>query len=291
MRNLSRKFTRKLSRIRLVATDLDGTLLNDLGEISEVTRRSIRKLEELGLGLAIMTGRAHTSAERIADELGIRSPIISLDGGLVRLPHSDTAIFASYIKPRIVCAVIEESESALASLALLTDSGLVRLETSAILPGYIESLDIRTEVVDDLFPFVGKTIRMIAGSDSRDAILRIERAAKGFIPRVGTSLYRSSKHEGHWYIEVRNRNCSKATGLSHLERYFGIRRKHVAVVGDFKNDVEAFKRAGTGIAMKNAVRELKDRADMVTDRTNDDDGAAEFFDLIYQTRNNNRNVH
>lgn len=289
MRNLSRKLKRRLCQIRLVATDLDGTLLNNNGEISEVTRKSVRQLDELGIGLAIMTGRAHTSAEAIADDLGIKSPIISLDGGLVRLPHSDEVIFASYIRPQIVRAVIAESERNLSSIALLTDAGMVRAETSTILPGYIDSLGIRCEVVDDLSFFVRNTIRIIVGAETRDAVQAAARIARGVIPRVETSIYRSSTHVDRWYLEVRNRSCSKATGLVHLERFFGISKKEVAVMGDFRNDVEAFRRAGTGVAMRNAVRELKEKADMVTESTNDDDGAAEFFDIIYEIRNNNRN--
>lgn len=288
MRNLSQKVTHKLGHVKLVATDLDGTLLDDHGEISEATRSSVRRLEELGMRVAIMTGRAHSSAERIAHTLGVKSPIISLDGGLVRLPHSGGNIFASYIKPGVVRKVIDSAEQVLASVALFVDDRLIRLESSVMIPGYIESLDTETEIVDDLLPFADRTIRVIIGSDSKDAIRAINRSTAGLFSPVAASFYRSSQHDDRWYLEVRNRDCSKATGLVHLEKYFRINKKEVAVLGDFRNDIEAFKRAGTCIAMKNAVWELKEKADLVTESTNDGDGAAEFFELLYNIRNNNR---
>ncbi len=288
MHTLSRNLTGKLRHIRLIVTDLDGTLLDDEGEISEKTRRAVEKLNELGINLAIMTGRAHSSAERIADRLGLTSPIISLDGALVRLPHAEGNISASFIKPSTVRSALEEAEKKMTSIALLADDRLVKLESAATLPGYIESLDLESEVVEDLSPYVNTTVRIIAGGEHHEELKAIERVAFGLFSKVETSSYRSTAHNGRWYLEFRNKNCSKATGLAQLERYFGIGRKEVAVLGDFRNDIEAFKRAGTGIAMKNAVPELKKRADFITESTNDGDGAAEFFELLYETRKNNR---
>ena len=69
MQELSRSLIRKLKQIKLIVSDLDGTLLNDEGKISEATRQSVRKLRDNGMQFAIMTARAHSSAERIADEL------------------------------------------------------------------------------------------------------------------------------------------------------------------------------------------------------------------------------
>lgn len=288
MRTLSHKVSQKLAHVRLVATDLDGTLLNDEGEVSEATHRGVARLKELGMQVAIMTGRAHPSAERIADVLGMKSPIISLDGGLVRLPHSRENIFASYIQPKVVKKVISNAEAGLASVALFVDDKMLRLESDVMLPNYIDSLGLDTEVVEDLLPFADRTIRVIVGADSKDTIKAITRGAVGLFSHVEATMYRSSRHDSRWYLEIRNRDCSKATGLVHLEKYFRVSKKEVAVLGDFKNDIEAFKRAGTCVAMKNAVWELKQRADLVTESTNDGDGAAEFFELVYQIRNNNR---
>ncbi len=288
MPTLSDKLAEKLRRVKLVATDLDGTLLDNRGEISDVTRQGVQKLTEIGINLAIMTGRAHLSAERIADKLGLRTPIISLDGALVRLPHAEANIFASYVKPSTIKDVMEEADKSLTSVALLADDRLVRLESAATLPSYIGSLDLESEIVEDLFPYVDRTVRIIAGGDSHEAVKAIERVALSFFSKLEASFYRSSSHEGRWYLEIRNRNCSKATGLAHLEKYYGISKREVAVLGDFRNDIEAFKRAGTGIAMKNAVPELKDQADLVTESSNDGDGAAEFLELFYEVRKNDR---
>ncbi len=288
MDNLSPKLIKRLRQIRLVATDLDGTLLNNHGQISDVTKDSVRTLKGLGMRLAIMTARAHSSAERIADELDMKSPIISLDGGLIRLPHTDENVFASYMKADVVRTVIMEAEKRFSSVALFVDDKMLRLESDTLLPSYIDSLELDTIEVENLLPYADRTIQIIIGAESRGIIKAIARKAIGFFSRVAVNVYRSSQHGDRWYLEIKNKNYSKATGLAHLEKYFRVSKDEVAVLGDFKNDLEAFKRAGIGVAMKNAVWELKERADLVTDSTNDDNGAAEFFNLIFKIRSNNR---
>ncbi len=288
MDNLSPHFLRKLKRIKLVATDLDGTLLDDRGLISDETRESAGKLKELGILLAIMTARAHSSAERIADDLAMETPIISMDGGLVRLPHSKENIFSSYIPSKIVKRAISEADEKFAAVVLFVDDKMIRLGSDFLLPGYIESLELDTVEADDLNPFADRTIRIMIASSSKDAIKAISRSVCGIFSRIGASIYGSLHEKGKWYLEIKNRNYSKATGLGHLEKYLGISRDEVAVLGDFKNDVEAFERAGVGVAVKNAVWELKEKADWVTSRTNDGGGASEFLELIHRVRTNHQ---
>ncbi len=286
MEELAPRLVKKLKRIRLIACDLDGTLLNNDGKISEVTRESVRKLKDLGVMFAIMTARAHSSAERIADELELTTPIISLDGGLIRLPHSTENIFANYVKASVARRVITEAENRFASVALFVDDKMMSHDTETMVPSYIDSLKLDRVEIDNLSSVADKTIQIIIGTDSRQAIRAIVRDSIGFFSRVDAKTYRSSHYDDRWYLEIRNKDHSKATGLSHLEKYSQIGKNEVAVLGDFQNDIGAFDRAGIGIAMQNAVWELKERADLVTKATNDRDGAAEFFKIIYKIKTN-----
>lgn len=288
MQNHSNHLLKKIKQAQLVATDLDGTLLDNNGEIPERTRKSVKKLKALGVQFAIMTARAHSSAERIADELGLSAPIISLDGGLVRLPHGGQNIFASYIKPNVVRSVIAESEKRFGSVALFTDDKMVRLESYNTLPGYIDSLELDAVTVEDLLPFADRTIQVIVSAATKEAVKAIARRSVGLFSAADSKVYANSRNGDRWYLEIRNKSYSKATGLAHLEKYFRVSRSQVAVLGDFRNDIEAFKRAGIGVAMKNAVWELKQQADLVTEATNDEGGAAEFFDLICEVRSNHK---
>jgi Cof subfamily protein (haloacid dehalogenase superfamily) len=288
MEELTPRLVKKLKRIRLVASDLDGTLLNNEGKITEETREGVWKLKGLGIRFAIMTARAHSSAERIADELDVGMPIISLDGGLVRLPHNKENIFASYIKTSIVRKVIAEAEKRFASVVLFVDDKMMCRETETMVPSYIDSFELDRMEVENLNSVANKTIQIIVGADSKQVIRSIARQSGGFFSRADSKIYRSSHHDDRWYLEIKNRHHSKATGLSHLEKYLRIGKSEVAVIGDFQNDLEAFDRAGMGVAMRNAVWELKERADLVTDATNDQNGAAEFFEVIYKLRMNHK---
>jgi len=284
MEELKPRLINRLKRIRLVASDLDGTLLNNEGKVTEAVRKGVWRLKGLGVRFAIMTARAHSSAERIADELDVGMPIISLDGGLIRLPHSKENIFASYIRSSLVRKVIAEAEKGLASVALFVDDKMVSRETETMVPSYIESLELDRVEIDDLDSVADKTIQIIVGTDSKTAVRSIARQSVSYFSGAEVKVYRSSHYDDRWYLEIKNKHHSKATGLSHLEKYLRIGKGDVAVIGDFQNDIKAFDRAGVGVAMRNAVWELKERADIVTDGTNDQDGAAELFEMIYKLR-------
>ncbi len=284
MKNLSPDLIKRLKKIKLVATDLDGTLLNNSSQLSHATLEAIRKLKGAGLAVAIMTARAHCSAERIADQIGIASPIVSLDGGLVRKPHADINIFASYINPAIVKRVISEAERRVAGIALFADDKLVHRESEVMIPSYVENLELNPHECEDLYSFATRTIQIIVGADSKRAVNIIARKAAGFFNGVDIKFYRSSQYDDRWYLELKNKRHSKATGLAHLQKQFHVRRNEVVVLGDFRNDAAAFRRAGVSVAMKNAVWELKQEADLITESTNDEDGAAEFFDLLLKLR-------
>lgn len=268
----------------MVASDLDGTLLNNEGKVTEVTREGVWKLKGLGIRFAIMTARAHSSAERIADELDVAMPIISLDGGLVRLPHSTENIFASYIKTSVIRKVITEADKHFASVVLFVDDKMMCRETETMVPSYIDSFKLDRVEIDDLNSVADRTIQIIIGADSKSTIRSIAHQSVGFFSKVDVKIYRSSHHDDRWYLEIRNKAHSKATGLSRLERFLQIGKNEVAVLGDFQNDIDAFERAGLGVAMQNAVWELKQRADFVTKATNDQNGAAEFFEIIYRIK-------
>ncbi len=289
MRALSRNLIEKLRRLKLIASDLDGTLLDDKGEISDTTRRSVGRLNDVGILVAIMTARPHYSAERIADQLSMRTPIVSFEGDLIRLPHSSENLRAKFIKSDVVRRVTAEAEKSLSSVALFVDDRIVRLESDWMLPHYIEALGPEVTVVEDLLPFIARTIQLVIGSDSRRNIRSMARQASVPFSGVRTEIYSSAKQEERWYLEISGRHRSKATGLEWLEKFYRVGKGEVAVLGDSSNDIAAFRRAGTRVAMKNAVHELKERADIITESTNDDDGAAEFFDLVHEINSNNRN--
>jgi len=291
MQDLSPRLIKRIKQIKLVASDLDGTLLDDEGKLSKATHDAVWKLKGLGMNFAIMTARAHSSAERIADQLDLQMPIISLDGGLVRLPHNKENIFASYIKPQVVRTAIEESEKRFANISIFADDKMVCRESERIVPGYIDNFELDTVEVDDLNSVADRTIQLIIYADAKQTITSIARKVGGFFQRIDIKIYKSSHHDDLWYLEIKNKSHSKATGLAHLEKFLNINKSEVAVLGDFQNDIQAFEHAGIGVAMKNAVWELKERADYITEASNGEDGAAEFLELIYKLRVNHQDRH
>jgi len=74
----------ELRNIKLIVSDIDGTLVSDDGTIGTETKKLIKQLSELGVTFTLATGRLHSAAEEIAKEIALEGPIISLDGSLIR---------------------------------------------------------------------------------------------------------------------------------------------------------------------------------------------------------------
>jgi hydroxymethylpyrimidine pyrophosphatase-like HAD family hydrolase len=93
-------------------------------------------------------------------------------------------------------------------------------------------------------------------------------------------MYRSGSGSDRFYLEIRNAHTNKATGLASVLKHLGVQPRQCASIGDYTNDLEMCKFTGVSAAMRNGCDELKAVTDVVTLRTNDEDGVAEFLRLI-----------
>ena len=96
--------------------------------------------------------------------------------------------------------------------------------------------------------------------------------------------FRSSSKLGVYHLEVRKSGTSKKTGIHKLVKHLGYHKNQVAVIGDWFNDRVLFEYGGFNVALQNAVAELKLMADYVTEKTNDEDGVAEFLKMVYDSK-------
>ena len=94
--------TERLKNIKLIVSDLDGTLLPDSGEIGAETKNLVSQLQNCGVIFAIATGRLHSAVTNIAEDLSIKSPVISLDGSMIKSTTDGSRIYESFVKKRHV---------------------------------------------------------------------------------------------------------------------------------------------------------------------------------------------
>jgi len=277
----------KISRpsIRLLATDIDGTLLNPQFQISEGDLLALRRAHAAGIEIVLVTGRRHTFALPIAKQLGFDLWLISSNGAVTRSLAGET--FHRDMMPAETCVRLCGAMQEFRGNTVLTfdqeTKGAIVLERLDELGASIRRwLEKNMEYIEFVIPiekalvhdpvqamFCGTMARMTealraldgAGMDGTVTVLRTEYPARDLS-----------------MIDVLNTGCSKGHALERWAAHRGYRREEVMAVGDNHNDVEMLEFAGHPVIMGNACAELRGRGWTVT-RANDDCGVAAAVEL------------
>lgn len=256
--------------INLIALDLDGTLLAPDESISPRNRKAIAAVLAAGTRVVLVTGRGVDTPIRVSKELGLNLPVICCHGALTKdfgankiLEHVPVPL--QYAKPMIAFA-----EAHGLALAVYHDESFHRLAGSEIYmedmrgPGWREAPSL-SEILRDGAP----TFIRFLGPES---VARMQREF-GDLPLA-------FRHETwHDFVEcaVLNRAASKKNALAQLCADFGISAERVLAIGDSRNDVPMLRWAGIGVAMGNALPEVRESVRYVT-APNDRDGVAQAIE-------------
>jgi Cof subfamily protein (haloacid dehalogenase superfamily) len=272
------------SSIRLLATDIDGTLLNPQFQISEGDLMALRRAHAAGIEIVLVTGRRHTFALPVAKQLGFDLWLISSNGAVTRSLAGET--FHRDMMPAATCRKLVGAMQEFRGNTVLTFDTEVKGaiviehldEIGASIRRWLEKnmayiefvVPIEDALVSDPVQamFCGTTARMRealqalddAGMDGTVTVLRTE------YPERDLSM-----------IDVLTAGCSKGHALERWAGHRGFRREQVMAVGDNHNDIEMLEFAGHPVIMGNACEELRKRGWTVT-RSNDDCGIAAAVD-------------
>jgi Cof subfamily protein (haloacid dehalogenase superfamily) len=273
--------TELLRNLKLIVFDLDGTLLNNEGEISQEAKDLIKELERKGVHFTFASGRLHSALLKYAEELELDTHLISLDGSLIKHPRTDEILFESYIPLRYVKKAVRLAESTLTKYALCHADAIFYTEENSIIPEMLEKYGAKYQEVESLEKFCGQTLEIVFVGDARDNIKLIQK--KMLFPHsfgLRTSYYKSHLFGGIYYLEVRKSGASKGDGVKRLAKKMSIGMRNVAVLGDWYNDRSLFETEALKVAVANAVPEIIHKADYVTKKTNDEGGVAEFLKMV-----------
>ncbi|GHP12780.1 haloacid dehalogenase [Lentilactobacillus fungorum] len=259
---------------KLIALDLDGTTLNDNGQISPQTRATIKQAAEAGCIVSLVTGRPNRLSENFYDDLHLKTPMINFNGNLGILPHQEWSREYQYtIDKQIVMELLAKSKQLGLSLIAVEGRDLF-LANKGIKSGF------------GFFPSTLKTNQILSQKSLRDNPISITVEVKpelkaGLIEFVetqfGDQVEVSPWGGPHPIVEIATKGVHKSTGLKFLADYYGILQKDIIAFGDEGNDATMMAYAGTGVAMKNAIPSIKALADDVTSYTNEEDGVARYL--------------
>jgi len=279
--------------IRLIALDLDGTLLDSRGRLSERNRAAVAAAREGGARVALVTGRRFRDARPLALELGLDVPVIAHNGALTK--HARTLeTVAAVLMPRRAAHACIRLGRARGADALVSDdhtgAGLLVYdhisEGNTALAKYIEwsrrvvGEDAAAAIrqVPSLEDYLDHDPLHIAFSGGCGAMQRLaeemERELGGTVKLLLT-LYPKPDFA---LLDVLHPSASKGAGLAAVAEEYGLQREEVLAVGDNHNDLEMLEYAGTGVLMANADPALGERGPFHSTASNDEDGVAEAIE-------------
>jgi len=275
----------KLKKIELVIFDVDGTLVNDAGEIGDRTRQLILSLKKCGVLFSFASGRLHSALLPLAEELKIYSPLISLDGSAIKSVTGKYFVYRSFLKQSQVKKAIEFSEKYLLNIALCHTEAIYFTEQNSVIPKLMDKFGAVYEEVNSYDDLTTQTLEIVFAGDNRRAV-EFVRDKLSFPLTFGTSVsfFRSQTHDGIYYLEVRRSGSSKGKAMQRLLKYLKIKESRTAVLGDWYNDLSLFKSKGLKIAVSNAIPELKKDADYVLTKSNNEEGVVEFLEALYKAK-------
>jgi hypothetical protein len=266
-------------RVRLVALDIDGTLLRSDRTISARTRRAIDGARALGVRVVLVTGRRLPSARRVAADLGGCLPLVLHNGALV---VEDGRVLRSCPLARAAARRAIAAGRAAGAEPVLhcgrSGEGWLLVDAAARPAGlvgyYLERAKPDVRVVPDLLAAVEAEdpIQVMFGSTEAEAagLLPALEAALGAEARVERTVYPAS---GLVLLDVIDPTVGKAEALSFLQRRWGIPAERTLAIGDNWNDREMIESSGLGFVMANACPGLLALGLPVLP-TNDEDGVA-----------------
>jgi Cof subfamily protein (haloacid dehalogenase superfamily) len=273
------------SSIRLLATDIDGTLLNPQFQISEGDLAALRRAHAAGIEIVLVTGRRHTFALPIAKQLGFDLWLISSNGAVTRSLRGET--FHRDLMPaetcRQLCGTMQEFRGNTVLTFDRETKGAIVLERLDELGASIRRwLEKNMEYIEFMVPIENALVTdpvqaMFCGTMDRmsAALQTLERAG---MDELVTILRTEYPERDLSMIDVLNAECSKGHALERWASHRGYRREEVMAVGDNHNDVEMLEFAGHPVIMGNACEELRARGWRVT-RGNHECGVAAALEL------------
>ncbi|ABO51558.1 Cof-like hydrolase [Desulforamulus reducens MI-1] len=256
---------------KLLAIDLDDTLLNGQLKISSRNKEYIKRAQEAGIHVTLATGRMYCSALRYAKELELNLPLITYQGALVKEAQTGEVLLHRPVPLVLAREVIQRGSQLGYHINVYVDDTLYVEKITPEAEVYQRISGITAHPVGNLLDFLQEDptkVLMVGG------IEELDRLGEEMRCQYGTSLH-ICKSKPH-FLEFSHPQATKGLALDTLAKGWGLTAEQVIAIGDAPNDLEMIDYAGLGVVMGNGEPEVKAKADYVT-HSNEEDGVAEVI--------------
>lgn len=291
---------------KLVAIDLDGTMLNSYGIVTENTKNTIKKLIENGVEVIIASGRPIDSIKTIAKEIGSNNYFIAGNGALIYDIKKEEIIYEKYMSKQKVLEIIKICEENSISYNVYTDKTILAkaLKYNVL---YYHKENLKKEenkktnisIVENMYEYVeklenAKFLKITICDDSKSVFNSILRKIKQIddidvleVSHMSRKVIKQGTEDvpiEYFYTEISSANVDKWNAIEFLIQKLEIKKEEVIAIGDNINDKKMIENSGLGIAMKGSTSAVTDIAKDIA-KGNDEEGVALILQKYYRNIN------
>lgn len=288
---------------KLVAIDIDGTLLNSYGEVSDRNKSAIKKVIDKNIQVVLTSGRMPKAITPISSQIGADKYIISGNGAAIYDIQNNENIYKNYMNKQKVLEIIDICEKNSMFYNIYTNDVIIAKSLNYNILYYNsenkknpDSKKIKINVMDNVYDYIkeykGDDFLKITICDNNKTVFnniinKLKTVRDIYVLEVAHMSRKIIKHGteeleiAYFYTEISNENVNKWTAIQKLIEKLNISKEEVMAIGDNVNDKDMIENAGIGIVVENGSPYMKQIADAVVS-SNNDDGVAEALEKYLQ---------
>ena len=265
--------------IKLVISDVDGTIVGTDKSILPSTIAAAKRIQAAGIPLAIVSARPPRGMQYIAETLRLSGPFGGFNGGRVMSPEGKVLEEHLVPEPAARSALGLFAARGLMTFVFAGDEWLIIDPNGPHVDHERRTVRFEPTIVETFEPYLDRVLKMVGVSDDEPFLAGVE-------TELQTLLHGSAnaKRSQTYYLDLTALEANKGAAVRMLARVQGVELEEVAVLGDMLNDVPMFEVAGFSVAMGNASDQVKRLASASVSSGNDDGGWAEAIDTLILPR-------
>jgi Cof subfamily protein (haloacid dehalogenase superfamily) len=263
-----------MTRIALVVSDVDGTLLTKDKTLTDAAKAAVRRLHDTGIGFTIVSSRPTIGMDFLIAPLAIKLPIGAFNGSSIVDPQMNPV--EQHLIP---LSAVERSLYILNQFGVdiwlfTNDQWLTRRGDGEYVPNEKRAIKHDPTIVTDFTPHLARACKIVGSSSDPDLLVRCEVAMREALGAQALAVRSQT-----YYLDITPPGVDKGTFVRTIAQRLGISTDAVATIGDMQNDIAMFRVSGTSFAMGNATDDVKSHATHVT-ASNEDNGFAKAMEMI-----------